>query len=208
MSWMNNIKTGKRKKWSDIKFILLLYMIKMEGPIGRYRLKEMLNLSEREGLVRRMLFDLKQKGFIRTFKSGSELTWKGEVLLEEISKQYEILNINEMDLKAFGIGPQSFIIHLQGQKILEPIVKLRDIAVKAGATGAVLLTYEKGALTVPTVYFNLALEYPTIAEKILKKFNLSEEDIIIICFSNDRWRALEGCLAVTMFLFQLKVIKR
>ena len=208
MSWMNEVETGKRKKWSNIKNMLLLFMIKMEGPIGRYRLKEMLDLSEREGLVRRMLSDLKHKGFIRTFKSGSELTWKGEALLEEISKKYEILNIMEMNLKAFGIGPQSFIIHLHGQKILEPIVELRDIAVKAGATGAVLLTYEKGALTVPTVYFDLALEYPTIAEKILKKFNLSEEDIIVICFSNDRWRALEGCLAVTVFLSKLRVIER
>lgn len=202
---MYEAKTGKRKKRSEIKFLLLLIMIRREGPIGRYRLKEMLDLSEREGLVRLMLSDLKHEGCIRTGKSGSELTGKGEALLGDLFKKYEILNVKEMNLKALGIGPQSFVIHLHGHKIPEPVVELRDTAVKAGASGAVLLTYEKGALTVPTVYSDLALEHPELAEKILKNFDLSEGDILVVGFSNNRWRALEGCLAVIMFLSKLRI---
>ena len=125
----------------------------------------MLDLSDREGLVRLMLSDLKRERCKRTGKSVSELTGKGKTLLRNFFKKYEVLNIKEMNLKACGIGPKSFIIPLNNHKIPEPVVELRYTAVKAGASGTILITYEKGALTVPSVYSNLTFEHPEFAEK-------------------------------------------
>ena len=46
---------GKRKTRDTIKQILLLLIIQREGPIGRYRLKSLLEMPLHEGIVRHML---------------------------------------------------------------------------------------------------------------------------------------------------------
>jgi predicted transcriptional regulator len=199
---MKKNKHGKRKKRSEIKTILLLLIIQREGPVGRYRLKEMLDLSHREGLVRLMLTDLKDAGYLKTSKAGSELTGIGHEHINNIFKTNNILTIKELNLEPFKIKPNSFIIHLQNRPIPQPIVELRDIAVKAGASGAIILLFKKGRLIMPTVYSDLSLDHPELAHIFLNNFNLSEEDVLIICFSKNRWRALEGCLAVTLYLSQ------
>jgi len=204
---MKKTKLGKRKKRSDIKNILLLIIIRREGPVGRYRLKEMLDLSHREGLVRLMLTDLKREGYLKTSKSGSELTVIGHAHIEHIFKKNDILAIKELNLQPFGIESNSFIIHLQNHPISKPVVELRDISVKAGASGAIILLFKKERLIVPTVYSDLSLDHPELANTLLYNFDLSEEDALIICFSKNKWRALEGCLAVTLFLSKFRINK-
>lgn len=44
---------------AELKLIPTFVTLKLNGPIGRYRLKEMLSLSEQEGIVRLMRSDLK-----------------------------------------------------------------------------------------------------------------------------------------------------
>ncbi len=204
---MKKTKLGKRKKRSDIKNILLLIIIRREGPVGRYRLKEMLDLSHREGLVRLMLTDLKREGYLKTSKSGSELTSIGHAYIKKIFKKNDILAVKELNLERFGIEANSFIIHLQNQLIPKPVVELRDIAVKAGASGAIILLFKKERLIVPTVYPDLSLNHPELANTLRYNFELSEEDALIICFSKNKWRALESCLSVTLFLSKLRINK-
>jgi len=42
----------------DLRTLLLLLLLRKERMIGRYRLKEMLDMQRHEGVVRRMLEDL------------------------------------------------------------------------------------------------------------------------------------------------------
>jgi len=51
----NKSEQGKRKTRDTIKQTLLLLIIQREGPIGRYRLKTLLEMADREGVVRAML---------------------------------------------------------------------------------------------------------------------------------------------------------
>ncbi|RLI51452.1 hypothetical protein DRO61_02455 [Candidatus Bathyarchaeota archaeon] len=204
---MKKTKLGKQKKRSDVKTILLFIIIRREGPVGRYRLKEMLDLSHREGLVRLMLTDLKHEGYLKTSKSGSELTVIGHSYIENLFEKNDILTIKELNLQPFGIDANSFIIHLQNYPIPKPVVELRDIAVKAGASGAIILLFKKKRLIVPTVYSDLSLDHPELANTLLDNFDLSEEDTLIISFSKNKWRALEGCLAITLFLSKLRINK-
>jgi hypothetical protein len=202
---MKNTKPGKRKQRSEIKLILLLLIIQREGLIGRYRLKSMLNLSHREGLVRLMLTDLKQQGYLKSSKSGSELTKMGRGYIETLFKKYDIIDIQELNLHLFGIDANSFVIHLQNHSIPKPVVELRDIAVKAGASGSIIVLFKNEKFIVPTVYSDLSHEHPDLAKILLYTFELSDENILIICFSKNKWRALEGGLAITLYLSKLKM---
>jgi hypothetical protein len=152
-----------------------------------------------------MLTDLKQQGYLKSSKSGSELTKMGHGYIETLFKKYDILDLQEVNLRLFGIDANSFIIHLQNHSIPKPVVELRDIAVKAGASGSIIVLFKNDRFIVPTVYSDLSLEHPDLAKILLYSFELSDENILIICFSKNKWRALEGCLAITLYLSKLRM---
>ena len=193
-------KPGKRRKRSELKTLLLLIMLKLEGPIGRYRLKEMLNLSEQEGLVRLMLADLKQESLIRTSKAGCELTSKGDELLKGTLKKHGIVEIKEMSLESLKIGSESFVFQCRGSSMPTSVTDLRDVAVRHGSQGAILIIYDQGILKVPEVYPNLEAEHSGISVDLCRTLNLSDDDIILVSFSEDKWRALEGGLSMAIRL--------
>lgn len=196
----NQIKRGRRRRRSELKTLLMLVILELKGPIGRYRLKEMLGLSGQEGLVRLMLTELQKEGLTKTSKIGCELTAKGKEMYRVILRKYGIVNIKEFNLDPLEIGPETFILQTRGFSMPPSITELRDAAVREGASGAVLMIYEKGTLKIPTVYLNLRNKYPTLTIDLFKTLNLSDGDILIACFSRDKWRALEGGLATAMLL--------
>lgn len=181
-----------------MKNLLLLIMLRLQGRMGRYRLKNMLDLSEREGVVRLMLDDLKREGYIEAGKTGCGLTERGKTLLQTLLERYGIVTIKDMDLRSLGLEGKCFVIHIRGRQAPKKIIELRDHAVRAGADGVVLIDNEEGRLRIPTVYDDLDLDYPTAVEKLHKTFDLSIGDILLIGLSKDRWRALEGALAAAM----------
>lgn len=194
---MSKNKLGKRRQRSELKNLLLLATLSLQGRTGRYRLKNILNLSEREGVVRMMLNDLKCGGYIDVNKAGCELTEKGKTLLEK----YRIIAIKDVDLEVLGLRHRCLAIHIRGP-VTKKIIELRDTAVRAGADGAILICNEEGRLKIPTVYDDLDVKFPEMAGQLREAFNLSTGDILLVGFSEDRWRALEGALAATMKINQ------
>jgi hypothetical protein len=197
---MSRVGGGKHRRRSELKLILTLIMLRLKGPLGRYRLKEMLNLSEQEGIVRLMLSDLKQEDFIKAGRIGCELTQKGEELLESLQSKYGLVDIREMNLEPLKIGPESFVLQIRGHSFPKSIAVLRDVAVRSGASGAVIIAYEKGVFRVPEIYSNLGNEYPGLVADFRKTLTLHDGDVIIACFSRDKWRALEGGLSAAAVL--------
>jgi len=192
---------GARRTRPEIKELLMLLLLKFEGPIGRYSLKEMLGLSEREGVVKSMLSDLHRGGYISSGRPGSRLTVKGEKLLEQRLKAHSIIDVKHLSLQPLETGPTSFIVHLRGRA--EAIISgmnERDAAVRAGALGATVLTFKNGMLSVPTVYNNLTSKYPDLAKRIYGSFSLADGDALIVASAENRWRALEGVLAAATAL--------
>ena len=200
MSSGNLSKPGKRRKRSELKTLLTLIMLKLTGPIGRYRLKEMLGLSDQEGLVRLMLADLKNEHLVKTSKAGCELTQKGERHLEEALKRHGIVDIKEMSMKLLKTASESFVFHCRGLSMPVSVTALRDVAVRYGSSGAVLIQYDHGILAVPGVYPNLEEEYPSVSADLHQVLNLSDGDTILVSFSEDKWRALEGGLSMAIHL--------
>jgi len=192
---------GARRTRSEIKELLMLLLLKFEGPIGRYSLKEMLGLSEREGVVKSMLSDLQRGGYVSSGRPGSKLTVKGEKLLEQHLNAHSIVDVKCLSLQPLETGPTSFIVHLRGRA--EAIISgmnERDAAVRAGALGATVLTFKNGMLSVPTVYHNLSSKYPDLAKRIYESFSLADGDALIVASAENRWRALEGVLAAAKAL--------
>jgi len=194
-------KPGRRKKRSELKELLMLLCLKFEGPIGRYRLKEMLGLTEHEGLVKMMLTDLRKEGYVSTSKLGSKLTVKGQKILDRRLKAYNIVDIKDFDILDLKTGPFTIGIQIRGKADkIRFGVEQRDIAVRAGAKGATVLTFKEEVLGLPPMWDDLSSRYPELAAKILEKYNLINGDIIIFVSAENRWRALEGALATALSL--------
>ncbi len=194
-------KRGKRKRRSELKQILLLLALKMEGPVGRYRLKDVLGLPEHEGLVRMMLSELKKEGHVFVRKTGCELTEKGKEILHNLLQEHGIIKLTTVDLEPLNVGPRGAALHIKNRKAgNKSLTDVRDAAVKAGATGAIILTYKNGLLEVPRVYADLSRESSTLTGRLLRSFNLSDGDVIIVGFSDDIWRAMEGALSASTVL--------
>jgi predicted transcriptional regulator len=185
---------GKQKTRIQPKHLLLLLALRRVGPVGRYRLKEILDLAEHEGVVRRMLEDLESKDFISTSKRGSILTQAGESYLKNTLEKCSIVKIAKLDMQRLGLR-NSYCIHI-GDKAdkIDSVLKHRDDAVRAGALGALILLFKKGKIEVPRVYSDLSTKDRSVADSIIEGFDLLDNDVLIIGFAADEWRALEGAL--------------
>lgn len=176
----------------------MLLALRKAEPIGRYRLKRILDLTEYEGIVRLMLTDLEKQGIISASKKGCKLTRKGQALLIKSLDVYNIAKVEEVDLKPLGLN-NGFCVHVHAHtEMVRQVVQYRDVAVRAGALGAIVITYVDGVLAVPDVYPDFSLKYPKLVDEVLQNFDLLDNDILIWGFANDEWKALEGALAVAI----------
>lgn len=195
------LERGTRKRRLELKELLMLLLLKLEGPVGRYRLKHLLGMTEHEGLVKLMLANLRKNGHISADRLGSKLTVKGEALLDQRLKDYCIVTIEDVNIPLLKAGLVSVGIHLKGKAdAIQSGMEQRDATVRAGATGATILTYKDGVLSIPKVYRDISSEYPNLTDQIHRSFSLADGDILIITSAKDRWRALEGALAAAKIL--------
>jgi len=192
-------RRGRRKKRSDLKELLLLLLLRIEGPIGRYRLKDLLDLSDHEGLVRLMLSELSRRGYVKAEKTGCSLTAVGEELLASNLSRAGIGDIHPIDLSELKLGPACVAVQVKDrEKELRDGIEQRDAAVRVGARGATVLLYRGNTFSVPSVYQNLSAEYPNLAKRILDSFSLADGDALIVGFAGTTSKALEGALAAVM----------
>ncbi len=196
---MSKEKSGKRKQRPELKNLLLLLILNLEGEMGRYRLKNLLGLSDHEGIVKLMLNELSSEGYIEANRTGCRLTTSGEAFLQEMLRKYNITRIKNLDLNVLGLEGESFVLQINGQ-YPQRLVELRDVAVRAGAGGMVLVYNEGGHLKIPAVCDNLDLERPAMSKRLRDLFDVSLSDMFMIGLAEDKWRALEGALAAAMKL--------
>lgn len=184
-----------------IKRILELFIIRKERPVGRYALKDMLDLPE--GKTRGRLARLRDEELIEETKQGATITEKGERELRRLLSSMSIAAIDIIDVGALKTGHESAVIHVCGRagKIgTAEYTELRDEAVRVGAQGATIIIFGDGKLSVPAVFPDLETEYQSIAKILLEKFDLQPGDVIVVGSALTEWKALEGALAVASAL--------
>jgi hypothetical protein len=184
-----------------LKEVLLLLLLRLEGPVGRYTLKDMLGMTDHEGTVKLMLSELKHGGHVATSRRGSALTPAGETLLDRRLSEYRVVNVTEARVPLFAAGPVLVGVQIRGKATaIQSGIEQRDAAIRAGAIGATVMTLHDGILRVPTVYRDLASEHPDVAAQIRASYPLADDDVLILVSARTPWTAYASALATAMTL--------
>jgi len=171
------------------KIDILRCFLRLNKSIGRKDLARALELGE--GTVRTILNTLKFNKLLDSTKRGHFLNKRGIEKLKEINecigspKSLIVQNIYPEFIK---VG-----ILIKNASDIRNLYKLRDIAVKNGAEGAIILKYE-AKLYAPES------DYEQDYKEIEKFFDFHDNDILVIAFSNKNRTAEIGAFAVAIEL--------
>lgn len=166
------------------KFDVLRCFFSIGEKMSRHNLAKSLELGE--GTIRTILDILKNKKLIESTKKGHFLSSHG---INEINKLKENMALPvkiESGTIFRSLKKSAVLIKSPGE--LPPAYKLRDVAVKKGAEGAIILKYDK-RLYAPEA--DSEFDY----EEIEKYFELGKGDVIVISFADSHSTAEDSALA-------------
>lgn len=164
--------------------VLLTILHMGEGSVSRARLQKLLGLGE--GSVKSMVKCMKKHGLISTSASGSRLTSRGIWVFKRVRLQVPELRKTFLDYLSVGMVNYTAVL-----RNMEPLdaLKVRDMAVRLGGSGAVLLSLKEGGLKIPYVAEDLRSVSAKDYEE-LSKMSFKEKDSILIVGGDDDRSAL------------------
>ena len=171
------------------KIDILRCFLRFNKNISRKELASELELGE--GTVRSILEILKEKKFLDSTKKGHFLSKTGKQILNQLD---EII-IGPKSIASDEIYPQSKKtgILIRNVQNLKGVYKLRDIAVKNGADGAIILKFEE-KLHAPES------DYSFNYKNLEKYFDFKNNDVLVIAFSNKKRQSEIGSIAIAIEL--------
>ena len=179
---------GNLKNYTKID--ILRCLLRIEKPVSRLELSKILELGE--GTVRSILDILKENGFLDSNKNGHYLSGKGNSLISKIKND---IVIKEADLTNIFPKQKKIAVQVKNPKHVERAYILRDIAVKNGAEGAIIIRYgEDKKLKI------FDSEYKEDFSEIESKFDLDYGNIVIVAYADSYRLAEHGALAVAVEL--------
>lgn len=155
------------------KFDVLRCFFRIGQKISRRNLAKSLELGE--GTIRTILDILKGKKLIESTKKGHFLSSHG---ISEMSRLKENMALPaKIECDAFFKSLKKSAVLVKNPGELPPCYRLRDIAVKNGSEGAIILKYDKG-LYAPEA----ASDFD--CREIGKYFELDKGDVIVLSFAD------------------------
>lgn len=158
---------------------------------SRVQLVKELNIGE--GTIRTLLNILKKKELIDSTREGHKLSEKGLKILYDFQQRFNVPRLIRLD--AFYPKMKKVAILVKNSPEVS-YVKLRDIALKNGAEGAMIFRYTN------------KLELPGHKGRFLtleKEFNFSEGDLLVVGFAlNKRWAEIGSLAIVSQIVNKLK----
>jgi len=171
------------------KIDVLRCFLRFNKNIGRKELAKDLELGE--GTTRTILEILKSKKLLDSTKKGHFLSKKGS---EALSHIYELIsypkNIKVQDIYP-GLNKVGIVV--KNASTLKGLYRLRDIAVKNGADGAITLKFEN-KLYAPES------DYEQNYKELESYFDFKNNDVLVIAFSKEKRHAENGALAIAIEL--------
>jgi hypothetical protein len=131
---------------------------------------------------------MKEHGLISTSKAGSRLTPRGIGLLKRL--RLHVPELRKAGLDYLSVGRVNYVAVLRN---VEPpsALKIRDMAVRLGGTGTVLLSFKEGSFRIPCVADDLrsvsVKDYEELSKMILKN-----DDFILVVGGDDENSALRA----------------
>lgn len=171
------------------KIDILRCFLKLDRNISRQGLAKELELGE--GTVRTILNILKSKSLLDSNKKGHFLSKKGRESLDGIGSF--VKDAKNMPVKIIYPDLKKVGVQLKSDSGLKEICKLRDIAVKNGADGALILKFSDRLYAPESDYLQ---DYGEIE----KLFNFGSNDLLIVAFSNEKRKAENGAFAIAVEL--------
>ncbi|MAG91947.1 hypothetical protein CMO83_04690 [Candidatus Woesearchaeota archaeon] len=171
------------------KIDVLRCFLRLEKNIGRQDLADELDLGE--GTVRTILDVLKSKKLIDSTKKGHFLSRKGVEILKNIFESVSLPKAVEVK----NIYPEfrKVAINIRKAPALNGLYKLRDLAVKNGADGAIILKFEN-KLYAPES------DVERDFGELEKYFELKNKDVLVVAFANNKKDAENGAFAIAVEL--------
>lgn len=171
---------------------ILRCFLLVNDRISRKDLVEKLELGE--GTIRTLLDLLKQQGIVESNQQGHHLTTKGSKFLINFKKHIELKRVS---LNEFYPEKSKAAAQVKLNKDVGEDYKLRDIAVKNSADGAIIFHYNNGLKIPGNDKRYLSLE---------QKFKFNNNDILIVAFSSNYRDSENAALAASLHIMP-KVIE-
>lgn len=184
---------GAAPSFREVHLVRTLLFLS-QGKAGRKSLVKILGVGE--GSVRTIIKKLTQDGLILSRPRGHELSAGGRKLVRSYTSLFTPPEVVDLDIspgKKCGV----VVLHRLSDRVTSGL-REREIAVKAGADGAVLLKKTGVELKFPCSDISLR-DYPK-TKAFLNKMMLSPKDVIVISFSDSEPKAVDGALSIALDL--------
>lgn len=159
------------------------------GPLGRRTLVDRTGLSE--SVVRTELGKLEAQGLVRFAKAGTALTEEGQRRFAPLVER--VRRVASLELETLALDRQSRAALVSGLGQDPPSWQARDIAVREGATGTLLLRRDAEGLVMPDGDGCFEDRNPADVRAIEEGLGpLEAGDHVVIVFGPDAARAGAG----------------
>ena len=176
-----------KKITNTIDKVRALYLLNGKTAVGRKMLSKLLDIGE--GYARNIITNLKNSGLIKEDRLGNSLTENGKNFILRISEYI----VPFFDFKIEGFKNSKAVLVKNSSKYIKMGIEERDAAIRMGALGALIITYNNGSFWFPALT-NLTEDHPEIVEPIKGHINANENDVIIITWGNSPKDAERGAL--------------
>jgi len=169
------------------EFTILLTLYE-RGKAGRYFLKKIIGLGE--GVIRKIINDLRSRNLVNVSKSGTELTQNGINLIQEILNILGIKNFCRIENveKLLNIKTEviCYLYHIDKKlNFIKSIVDIRDEGIRQGLLGVLIIEKSSTGFKLSGTEIMLENYSKELCEKLEKLKNLEINDkIIIVCGLN------------------------
>ncbi len=185
--------------------VISIICLLSQHPLGRRTLVEQTGITE--STVRTHLNKMKSLEWVEFAKAGTSLTQTGYEIFSELLNSIASFS-NQMKLNDLKLGEVACAIQLRNVKLPDVAWPLRDRALQGGASGAVLLKYHNG-VTFADTQDPLDLIAPDSTRTLeYNFFDLQNDDLILIAFSDQLGPASRGLARMLVQLFDIQLDKK
>jgi len=161
-------------------YFQLLYALH-DQPLGRRTLVEKTGITEMT--VRTHLNKLRDAGLVSMAKSGTELTDKALNGFGEILGAID--KVAEVSIEPLSLSTANVAAHIQGHaEAADRTLHFRDAAVRAGATGAILLIWDGEGWSFSEDADALRENNPRERDLLSAQFEGRSGDVLVIAFGS------------------------
>ncbi len=154
-----------------------------------------------ESVVRTQLEKLKDKGWVKMSKQGTELTGEGRRRYQEVLEK--VREIKSLSLGKLRVDQFNIACRMEAGEKLKTW-SIRDLAVKEGATGAVFISCMNNQLKFADSDQNLSERNPQDADAIKGAFpDRKNGELIVIIFGPDKGKVNQGLWKIIIELLRM-----